>query len=125
MRDQADIFRVALSDDDEPRRVGRVDGRTCEGRRLSAARRAFQREFGDADPTRLKEATLLFVGLQGLECAVAKGNVDAIQAAAKISNSLQRLRREMSASASKAREKEHRHVEKSESSAERRLCAAT
>jgi hypothetical protein len=100
MHNQSDIFALAIGgDDDEPRRVGAIDGRSVEGRRLSAARRAFEREFGDADPVRLREATLLFVGLQGLEFAVAKGNVAAIQAAAKISNSLQRLRREMSASA--------------------------
>ena len=57
-------------------------------------------EFGDdCDPLRLREAVLLFVGLQGLEPAIARGGVDAIMAATKISNNLQRLRRELSAGA--------------------------
>jgi hypothetical protein len=109
MRNQADVFRLATLDYDDdaaPRRVGRIDGRSVEGKRLSAARRGFIAEFGDdVDPLRLKEAVLLFVSLQGLEPAVARGGVDAIMAAAKISNSLARLRREMGASA------KHQHRE--------------
>jgi hypothetical protein len=97
MHDWAETFRLATrGDDDEPRRVGAIDGRTIEGRRLSAARRAFVAEFGaDVDPVRLREATLLYTGLQGLEYAIARGNVDAIMTASKISNTLMRLRREM------------------------------
>jgi hypothetical protein len=111
MRDQADIFRLAMldfnDDDDKPRRVGAIDGRSVEGRRLSAARRAFVAEFGDdCDPLRLRVAIILHIGLTRLEQAVAKGSLEAITQASKISNTLMRLRRELaqSANANKTRE---------------------
>lgn len=77
----------------------RLDGRTYPARLLRDTRAAFVREFGESDPLKLDEAVLLRVALTRLQPAVALGDADAIGKASKISNTLERLRRQLAQSA--------------------------
>ena len=86
----------------------RLDGRTYPARLLRDIRAAFVREFGENDPLKLDEAVLLRVALTRLQPAVALGDADAIGKASKISNTLERLRRQLGQSA--ARNKEHENA---------------
>ncbi len=105
MHDWHGVFETAIGAGDEPPRDwGAIDGRSTAGRRLSAARRALEREFAGADPLRLKEATILHIGLARLEPSVARGDTNAITQASKLSNTLMRLRRELAISAARNRE---------------------
>ncbi len=83
----------------------RLDGRTYPARLLRDTRAAFVAQFGESDPLKLDEAVLLRVALTRLQPAVALGDADAIGKASKISNTLERLRRQLGAA--KASKREH------------------
>ena len=82
----------------------RLDGRTYPARLLRDTRAAFVAQFGESDPLKLDEAVLLRVALTRLQPAVALGDADAIGKASKISNTLERLSRQLGQSAAKEKE---------------------
>ena len=89
-------------DDGDERRPRRLDGRTRDGRLMRDTRNALLDQFPRADELRLREATTISIAIGRLEPLVLAGDQSAIATLAKLSNRLQRLRREMAQAAARA-----------------------
>jgi hypothetical protein len=96
MHDLRKALGFPYDDDDKPPSQ-KLDGRSTNGRLVSATRRTLLAEFPHADALRLREAVTLSIAIARLEPKVLAGDQASIAVLARLSNRMQCLRRELRA----------------------------